>query len=330
MASAAQTNMHQHPAHRHQNPFVPVPPSPRKGAYSSGGLTDTTAYDPYVAKPHESYNALAGHHKPHNSMGPHDSYSTGPHDSYATAPLIAETQPLRISTQHPRSRSNSRPSSAVLPKSTTADRPSTPFGLAGIGQPYDDMHVHVLQTEEPSRELQQSLHNREPIQRYHTPPQVPSRSPHRRSNAFVDSSYQSSSSSNTNSGSGDEWRRSQIGAGAQPVNTRSREQRQNRYSDSAAGAGLPTPSVPWDDQPYHAGNNSRSSSGDGIGVSQPHHHHRSQSPATSINGQPRRLRFSDLQAPDHGTTSSPHISTNTNNDTWNDHHQYSHGVGEAL
>lgn len=339
-AAAAQSDI-QHPAHRQQNPFVPVPPSPRKGAYSSGGLTDTTAHDPYVAGPHESYDAMTNHHKSYNTTGPHDSYSTGPHDSYATAPLIAETQPLRLSTQQPRSRSNSRPSSTVLPKSATADRPSTPFGLTGIGQPYEDMHVHVLQTERPSRELQQSLQNREPIQRYHTPPLIPSRSPHRRSNVFADSSYQSNSSSNTNSGSGDDWRRSQVGPGAQTATVPPWEQRQNRYSNRAANAGLPAPPVPWDDQSdpqrRHSGNGSSSSSGDGNG-NVPHDRRGSRSPATSINGQPRRLRFSDLQAPETGTGTGtgplPHANTNSNSnahyDAWDDRYQYSQGVGEAL
>lgn len=351
MPLTVQTNTHQHPAHRHQNPFIPVPPSPRKAVYSSGGLTDATAHDPHVAGPHESYSTTNGHYKPYNNTGPHDSYNTGPHESYATAPLMAETQPLRISTQQPRSRSNSRPSSGVLPRSAT-DRPSTPFGLASIGQPYDDMHVHVLQTEHPSRELQQSLQNREPIQRYHTPPLVPSRSP-RRSMAFADSSYQSNSSSNTNStSSGEEWQRAQTNAGLNPTTIPPWQQRQNRYSDSATGAGLPTPPVPWDDDPHqqrrHSGNgsNSRSSSGDviitgngngnGNGVS--HDRRGSRSPATSINGQPRRLRFSDLQASsEHGsaaapgagaTTASPHASAGY--DAWGEHNRYSQGVGEAL
>lgn len=332
MTPVAQPNSNQHPAHRHLNPFVPVPPSPRKGAYSSGGLTDSTAHDHYTTGPRDSYNT-ATNEKLYGLTGPHDSYSTGPHDSYATAPLIAPTQPLRTSTQQPRSRSNSRPSSAALPKSANAERPSTPFGLASIGQPYDDMHVHVLQTEHPSKELQQSLRNREPIQRYHTPPLVPSRSPHRQSIAYADSSYQSSSSSNTNSGSGEEWRRSQIGAGGQTANIPPWEQRQNRFSDGTAGAGLDAPPVPWDDQPNRqrgqSGSYSRSSSGDGNGNGNghilPHDRRGSSSPATSINGQPRRLRFSDLQANDYRNGISPHTSAD-----YQAHQRHSQGVGEAL
>lgn len=303
MAVAATPNTQQHPAHRDQNPFVPMPPSPRKGAYSSGGLTDTTAHDPYVAglrNSHNTTNTLT----PNANSGQHNSYSTtGPHDSYATAPLMSETHPLQSPMQ------NSRPSSTALPVTPSADRPSTPFGLSGIGKPYEDMHVHVLQTESPSRELLQSTHAHDPVPRYHTPPLVPSRSPHRRSAAFADS-YQSStntSTSATNSGSGEDWHRAQ---GTLPP----WEQRQNRYSDSSTGAGLPTPPVPWDDDRYTKRRSSRSPRTSMSNADR----QTSGSPARSLNGQSRRLRFSDVQ--------SGHAREN---EVW-DGREHTHGVGEAL
>lgn len=121
----------------------------------------------------------------------------------AAAAAAAEKQ-RRQSDSRSRSRSQSRPRSAhnpgALPTHHDANRPPTPFGLSGIGQPMEDKHVQVLQSEPPSEELRRSLHLHEssmpgafpaneeiadiqPPHRssrgYSTPPQVPSRSPQR-------------------------------------------------------------------------------------------------------------------------------------------------------
>lgn len=251
-----------------QNPFVPVPPSPRRPAYSNGAFINTT--------PRDSYD---------------NSYVTRAHESYSTAqPYPAETSPLRATA--PRSRSNSRPASGVgLPIIETADRASTPLGLNRIGQPYDDGHVHALRTDSPSSDLRRSLYDSDPVRRHHTPPLVPSRSPARRFNPAAETSFHSSStnsSTTTNSASDEDWRRSHGGtsgtSGWTPTPT-------TRYSNGASGAVLPAPPVPWDHgQPRrHSGGYSARSTEWTPG-------HDRQPSGTSINGQPRRLRFSDLTA----------------------------------
>ncbi|KAL8694346.1 MAG: hypothetical protein Q9218_000983 [Villophora microphyllina] len=298
----------QHPALRNQNvenPFVPVPPSPRRTAPNSrAGLTDGNIPGevPYI---------------------------------------LPEAQRLH----KPRSRSSSRARTTsnphALPTTNTASRPSTPFGLSGVGQPYEDMHVHVLQTDSPSHELRQSLHNREPIvsphepiHRYDTPPNVPSRSPKRYSTASVPSNYNGNNtatnstvetSSTEESTSADDWRYNKANttfAGIPPW-----EQRQHRYSRSPSSAhtvNLNAPPIPWSEReakynsPSHSPRHSRdwarqSGNGNGGGYVEGARRN-SRSPATSINGQPRRLRFSDLQADEMGYGG----------------HRHSQGVGEAL
>lgn len=264
----------QHSPPRNQNPFVPVPPSPRKPPYSNSAFIDT--------HPRSLY---------------HDSYTSHPHESYSTAqPYLSETSPLYAAA--PPSRPNSRPPSGTgLPTSATAERPLTPIGLSGIGQPYDDMHVHVLETEDPSPELHRSTMIPEPpIQRHHTPPQLPSRSPHRLINTFGDSS---TASSTTNSGSGDDWRRSHV-IGSGVVNGgpagNTWTSPQTRYSNGTSGVVLPGPPAPWDaaqpvrrsaDRPRHSP----------TAAAAPWTADRDRrGSATSINGHPRRQRFSDLQA----------------------------------
>ncbi|KAI4171025.1 MAG: hypothetical protein LQ343_004562 [Gyalolechia ehrenbergii] len=315
--AAKAPDMQQHPALRNnnaENPFVPVPPSPRRQAPNSrAGLTDGTVpgAPPYV---------------------------------------LPEPQVLHKG----RSRSSSRPrttSNPALPKTNTTSRPTTPFGLSGVGQPYEDMHVHVLQTESPSRELRQSLHNREPIvspptepiHRYDTPPTVASRSPNRHSTASVPPNYNNSNthtatnsvagetSSTEGSTSADDWRYNKASSSTF-ANILPWEQRQHRYSNSphsstgnAYNITAPPP-IPWEDprakydSPSHSPRQSRDfrHSGNGNGNSTAGYvegaRRQSRSPATSINGQPRRLRFSDLQADEMG------------------YHGYRHsqGVGEAL
>ncbi|KAL8835577.1 MAG: hypothetical protein Q9170_003261 [Blastenia crenularia] len=304
-------NMQQHPTlrnHNAENPFVPVPPSPRRQAPNSrAGLTDGTVPGaaPYV---------------------------------------LPEPQVLHKA----RSRSSSRPratSNPALPKTNTMSRPSTPFGLSGVGKPYEDMHVHVLQTESPSRELRQSLINRdpivsppiEPIHRYDTPPAVTSRSPYRHSTASVPSnnnihtatnSIAGETSSTEGSTSADDWRYNKASDFA---NIPPWEQRQHRYSNSPHSStgnayNMTAPPIPWEerqarhDSPSHSPRQSRdfrhSGNGQGNGIAGYVEGGRrnSRSPATSINGQPRRLRFSDLQADDMGYGG----------------YRHSQGVGEAL
>jgi len=280
MATAASPSMAEHPAHRHENPFVPVPPSPRRGAPNSRpGLTDGTipGADPYIVPPFTERSRVRG-----------------------GGILNAASR----SRSRSRSNTDSTPSSNLPIQSTSAQSTpptqptTTPSSapLSGIGQPYEDMHVHVLQTDEPSRELRNSLNAREPIQRYTTPPQVPSRSPHRRSGAFADS-YDSSTTTNSGSGSGED-----LYAGVPKW-----EQSHNRYSNSPTM--MQAPPVPWEGRERRQSHSPRQSRDLG------NRRMGSRSPATSINGQPRRLRFSDVQAPQ----SAAHGNQG-----------YSHGVGEAM
>lgn len=305
LAAVGTSGLYHDTAQRDQNPFVPVPPSPRKPAYSNSAFIDTS--------PHESYR---------------NSYANGAHESYSTAqPYLADASPLRTTAPH--SRSNSRPRSGVgLPSTTVAEEPSTPIGLSRIGQPYDETHVHVLQTDAPSSDLRQSLYGSDPIVRHHTPPLVPSRSPARRVPPVAETSYQSSTtgSSTTYSGSDEDWRHSHVGPGGggqgwapSPI----------RYSNGTSGTILPTPPVPWDhaeprrhsaDRPLRV---STGSNGAAAGWTPGHDR---QGSATSINGQPRRLRFSDLQADGgHGTVSGGGGAHGGRDD-----HGHASVVGEAM
>lgn len=304
LAAVGTSGLYHETAQRDHNPFVPVPPSPRKPAYSNSAFIDTS--------PHDSYR---------------NSYANGGHESYSTAqPYLADASPLRTTAPH--SRSNSRPRSGVgLPSTTVAEEPSTPIGLSRIGEPYDEMHVHVLQNDAPSSDLRQSLHNSDPVPRHHTPPLVPSRSPARRFAPVADTSYQSSTtgSSTTYSGSDEDWRHSHVGPSGgghgwapSPI----------RYSNGTSGTILTAPPVPWDhaeprrhsaDRPLGvpAGSN-----GGATGWTPGHDR---QGSATSINGQPRRLRFSDLQADGgHG-----HVGGSGAHDGRDDH-RHPPVVGEAM
>lgn len=297
--AAKAPDMQQHPALRNNNadnPFVPVPPSPRRQAPNArAGLTDGTVP--------------------------------------GAAPFIIPAA------QKSRSRSSSRPRAGSNPKGTpianTNLHPSTPFGLQGIGQPYEDMHVHVLQTDHPSHELRQSLINREPvlsppvkpINRYDTPPTAMSRSPNRSSDPTATNSTAGETSSTEGSTSADDWRYTK--GSSTFNNTPPWEQRKNHYSNSPSSStgnayNMTAPPIPWEDRqarydsPSHSPRQSRdirhTGSGTGTAGYVEGARRNSRSPATSINGQPRRLRFSDLQAEDmsHGN------------------YRHSQGVGEAL
>ena len=308
VASAGPLNLNHDPARGNQNPFVPVPPSPRKPAFSNSAFINTT---------------------PRHSISD-SSYTTHPHESYTTAqPYLAETSPLRATA--PRSRSNSRPASGVgLAIAETAERPLTPVGVNRIGQPYDDTHVQVLQTDSPSSDLRRSWYGSDPVRRIHTPPLVPSRSPARRlPPTAAETSYESSTSnsSTTNTASDEDWRRSHGGTSG----TSGWTSTPIRYSHGASGAVLPAPPVPWDHgQPRrHSGGDypARSSMGHGATAGWTPGHDR-QGSGTTINGQPRRLRFPDLTADrGHG---NPSGGSGPYNNGADDHRYGPVGVGEAL
>ena len=298
-------SLSQHPAMRQgpENPFVPIPPSPRRTAPNSrNGLTDGTVAgaDPYV---------------------------------------MSELQPLHKSGDHSRSRSNSRPRSGGLPIHTDEDRPPTPFGLngfgtpagqtihnskdssspySGVGQPYDDMHVHVLQTDTPSHELRRSMKEREtagvPTTAYDsdehtkfrnshgwsTPPEVPSRSPNRgkRDSAFADSSYESSLNTTTASNSsGERYQRAPDPyAPAQRESMAPWEKHQHRFSSTPHSPNyVAAPPVPWEESGYGVNQQRRHSQSPRQSMQFDGGKRSSNSPATSINGQPRTVRFEDLQ-----------------------------------
>ena len=347
-------SLSQHPAMRQpENPFVPVPPSPRR------------------TEPNHRSGVTAG--------------------LIAGAGAGAGVAAISHHRHHDRShsRDNLEPQSTGLPTHNDLNRPPTPFGLtafgtpagqtvhrnqtaqpdrtgsppySGIGQPYDDMHVHVLQTDAPSRELRHSLNQREqgtfpaamyedpnhPKYRnsrgYSTPPEVPSRSPNRqkRASMFADSSCDSSLSTTTESNSsGERYQRQPDPYGpAQRESVQPWQQHQQRFGDSTrASAQMTAPPVPWEESEY---NQNRRQSHSPRWSGQYDRRRNSRSPATSINGAPRRLRFEDLQAGGGGlpqqqqqqqeysaVPAQGHASHDSCDGYWYDQ-RWSQGVGEAL
>ena len=315
-----------------ENPFVPRPPSPRRSTPSS-------------------------------RAGPTEALAAG---------AIPETGPLR---DHSESRSQSRPRSGGLPTHNDRDRPPTPFGLSGIGQPYEDMHVHHLVTDPPSQDLQQSPRGHEaPLasgalggaaeaaassnhphhetrrsRGYATPPEVPSRSPNRAgrnpAQLVANSSFDSSISSTTrDSSSGTEQyqHRPDPYAPAQHAQIAPWESHHSRFSQSppVSATNMAPPPKPWSDPDYV--HHQRRQSHSPRQSLQYDGRRKSRSPATSINGQPRRLRFEDLQAagevPPTPTTTSAHqympggyapVGGHESYDGY-DQTRWSQGVGEAL
>jgi hypothetical protein len=306
-------SLSQHPAMRQpQNPFVPVPPSPRREPNHRSGVTDGL-----IAGAGAGAGAAAiSHHRPHNKSGARD---------------------------------NLEPQTGALPTHYDSNRPPTPFGLTGfgtpaeqtvhpnqpahinrggsppyngIGQPYDDMHVHVLQSDPPSHELRHSLNKHEAStfpaaiyddpnhhkyrnsRGYSTPPEVPSRSPNRqRAPIFADSSYDSSLSTTTNSSSsGERYQQHPDPYGPaqrEPVSTQPWQQHNQRFSDAhtpraSAQTAMAAPPIPWEEDGF--GQNRRQSHSPRQSGTYDRRRRDSRSPATSINGTPRRLRFEDLQA----------------------------------
>lgn len=334
-------SLSQHPAMRSEpeNPFVPVPPSPRRTAPNSrSGLTDgmVPGQEPYI---------------------------------------LPEKQRLRKSSERSRSRSNSSPQSEGLPTHTDANRPPTPFGLSGfgtpaghtvhdprgasppysgIGRPYEDMHVHVLQTDAPSRELRHSLNKREtagvPEQAYDsdehpkfrnsrgysTPPEVPSRSPNRekRASMFADSSYDSSLSTTTASNSSNEryQHTSDAYGPAQREGVAPWEQYQHRFSNTPRNSDqIAAPPIPWEEPEHDISQQRRQSHSPRQSTQYDGRRRSSRSPATSINGQPRRLRFEDLHSNRGGGNGYSAVPGQHDSlDGYDNHNRWSQGVGEAM
>ena len=258
-----------------------------------------------------------------------------------------------------RSRSrSSRRRSGGLPVTNDKDRPPTPFGLSGIGQPYEDKHLSVLQTEPPSDELRRSLHQHEmpneaitPLEEptmsatthnrgYSTPPQVPSRSPHRGNRASDPTRGNSdstvSSLHNTTSSNSFE----SFDPAADPYrpgvphmdNVPPWERHKWRYSGATppGSAGINPPPAPWNSEatPQQHRRQSPRTSIDASG------RRSSRSPGTGINGQPRRLRFEDLQVEENERLQReqtppgafPSENTESSYNTWDS----GTGVGRAL
>ena len=310
-----------------ENPFVPRPPSPRRSVPSS-------------------------------RAGPTEAMAAG---------AIPETGPLR---DHSDPHFQSHPRSGGLPTHNDRDRPPTPFGLSGIGQPYEDMHVHHLVTDPPSQDLQQSPrgheaplasgalggvagagpsnhahHENRRSRGYATPPEVPSRSPNRAgknpTQLVTNSSFDSSLSSTTrDSSSGTEQYQSHPDpyAPAQRSQIAPWESHQSRFSQSPpTSASMAPPPKPWSDPDYV--HHQRRQSHSPRQSLQYDGRRKSRSPATSINGQPRRLRFEDLQAaeevpptPTTGQYMPGGYAPVGGHDSYDGYNQprWSQGVGEAL
>lgn len=310
----------QQSALRPENPFVPVPPSPRRAPHSREGLTGGIV--PAAAAGAVAAAPLSQRRAPNSREGLTD--GTVPGAPPFVAPR-AERQRMRSFGSPARGRSevdlNQNLRHGAVPYQRTNEDAVTPFGL--IGQPYDDMHVHVLQGEAPSAELRNSLNSRDPVGSYNTVPRVPGRSPRRA--AFADSTYSSTdgstSLSGSGSGSGEDWRHSQLGA----VNTGTVPwgQSPHKHSNSpmqsleASPASMRAPPIPWTGGERKHSGSPRTSMGAAPWTerraSQSPRQSFSSTPRQSQSGPPRRLRFSDFPETEPGHN-----------------HKYSQGVGEAL
>lgn len=265
--------MQQHPALRPENPFVPVPPNPRRAVAPNSrvGLTDAAVpgEEPFVTPVRPQGQRMR---TPNRSISP----ARAPYTPTSADPFVTSGRPtghrMRNSTDeslgslyHPNLTQPRRHSQGlhVQPPISTGRAPSPrrgsniPVGAtAAIGNPYEDMHVHVLQTDEPSMELRQSLHNREPLhRRTQTPPTVPSRSPRR--TRFADSAY-SSESSNSGNNSNEEYRSTQTSpVQNQPPPTAPWTDHQRRFSNSPVQQTMPV--TPWTQHERHSSGSPRQS-----------------------------------------------------------------------
>ena len=364
-------------AHRRSHdPIVPAAtnrssgPSPTASTDRSAGYTGT---------------APLGRDVPVPAQQPYRPNSGGPQYN-VPIPIQQSRKPVPSGASHNEA---SSPQNVPAPRSQGGVPDTRNPGTAGsrqpytsIGEPYNDMHVHVLQNSAPSRTLQ---HSPPPaaglnpamttagsnlsapystpydppapvgtkIPRYSTPPQVPSRSPRRSVQHDSDGEiYDSTTASSSENG----WQPSYAPAvstehsssphssmqtprgshGSGSTFPRNSSGQNVRFSNSPTLGNTtsvgPPPPVPWDTEerryspnasPRGSGTYDRRSgqyersradsyTGNGNGMGKRTSH----SPATSINGQPRRLRFSDLQA-----TEQP--------SDW-ETRRFNAGVGEAL
>ncbi|MCJ1482525.1 hypothetical protein MMC06_002691 [Schaereria dolodes] len=344
MAQVDRPVMEDHPALRHENPFVPVPPVPRKAVNSRPDLTGSTAPGD------EAYGTPRGNYLSKSRSQSRSSSSRGLNDNYIAAEEAAETaadttllrsekrvnrpatplgfdglnQPYKGGIEHriPGAAEPYNPTNKPYGHSNNYNDTSASHPYGYIGQPYEDTHVQVLQSNLPPTELRQSLENRESLrtrepshQRYSTPPTVPNRSPNRL-RPLRDSTYVSNSSDETpsgsGSGSGDSWRTSQMGITPPPNapwgESRSRANSSPRHS-------MQGPRVaPWEERDRRYSNSPKGrgeSRSPGPSLSGAHTPSRQ-----SMNGGQRRLRFSDFQ-------------TEHEHEPWEEH-RFSQGVGEAL
>ena len=458
----------QHPAYRPENPFVPVPPSPRKTHHQPSPSYDTDATlapyatmtadpekqplaprvrDDSIHRPSTGSSSLPTHTGPDRPPTPFGLMGAGAtgaavgaaavgaakHDDHHSEPVTSHRRshermnppgvghqvmsgPTSHSTQSsgytgPTGLNQHRtsgqqqhfdPPSVTTPMTQSINSPGVTGGTAttrasrspsghpytSIGEPYNDMHVHVLQNSAPSRNLQ---HSPPPvttvntdagatarrtslpgpystpyvppasigatIPRYATPPEVPSRSPRRLSHQNTsDSSYEGEPYDSTTASSSDNgWHPSYAPAvsneqdssphssmqrhtprssnGTTTSHPRNSNGHNVHFSNSPTAAATPVgppPPVPWDteDRRYSPQGSPRASGSYDRNSGQYERTRRdsqgnhgygrrtSHSPATSINGQPRRLRFSDLQATEHSRE-------------W-ETQRFGGGVGEAL
>ena len=323
----------------HENPFVPEPPSPRRTAPNSrAGLTDGMVPGAAAYVVPEKQRLRKSSSRSRSSSETRTQSSGLPTHTDANRPPT----PFGLS-------------GFGTPAGHTIHSEASP-PYSAIGQPYEEQHVQNLQVDAPSRELQHSLHNREIVPEaafadnshhkyrssrgYSTPPEVPSRSPQRDNRASIlpESSHDSELSTTTASNSSGERPHSQydpydLYQPAQRDSMPPWEQHQRRFSNSPQSSPrvAAPPPIPWEDSEY--GVNARKfqshsprqsgqyPSGDG-------RRRNSRSPATSINGQPRRLRFEDLQADNRASYTA--IGQHESPNGYNPNNRWSQGVGEAL
>ena len=346
-AAAAEHHVHNekapslshHPAMRQpENPFVPELPSPRRTAPNSrAGLTDgmvpgDAAYIEKQSLPKSSSRSRS------NSESRSQSGVLPTHTDANRPPTPFGLTGFGTPAGH-----------------TIHSGASPPY--SAIGQPYEDQHVQNLQVDAPSRDLQHSLHNREVVSAaafadddhrkyrnsrgYSTPPEVPFRSPNRdnRASVLASSSEGSEISTTTASNSSGERHRAHIDPydlyQPEPLDTvKPWEQHQRRFSNSPQSSPrvAAPPPIPWEDSEYNNSNarkyQSHSPRQSGQHASGDGRRRSSRSPATSINGQPRRLRFEDLQADNRASYTG--IGKHGSHDGYNHNDRWSQGVGEAL
>ena len=161
---------------------------------------------------------------------------------------------------------------------------------------------------------------------------------------FADSSYDSSLSTTTDSNSSGERIDSRGNNPYQPAqrdNVAPWEAHQHRFSNSNSSGATPTqvgpPPIPWEESEYNINAQRRQSHSPRHSGQYEGRRRSSRSPATSINGQPRRLRFEDLhsnggQGNGHrnGGYESVPLQGGHNSYDGYDQSRWSQGVGEAL